>query len=332
VLGLGLAVVVASAHAANLKSSLLIFGVAFLPAVLFCFSFASRPLRFALGFGALLLASTLYTGQYGRVLATERSFFGVYRVSEAGEYRQLFHGTTLHGIQSMDPSRTREPLSYYYETGPIGQVFRSPSVSGHLHHVAVVGLGAGSLACYSAPSRDFTFYEIDPTVERIARNPHYFTFLRDCSPGTAVVIGDARISLRKPTALQYDLVIVDAFSSDSIPVHLVTREAIRLYLARLADHGLLAFNISNRYLDLRPVLGALAQDVGLACKVQKDERIDEQEERRGKYASTWVLMARQSSDFGTLASQPNWGDIQVGSGDRLWTDDYSSIAGLIHLH
>jgi hypothetical protein len=229
----------------------------------------------------------------------------------------------------MDPARDREPLSYYSETGPIGQVFQSPSMSDQLHEIAVVGLGTGSLACYTAPSRHFTFYEIDPTVESIARDPRYFSLLRDCSPETRVVIGDARLSLRTASAHKYGLVVVDAFSGDSVPVHLVTREAIELYLSKLADHGLMAFNISNQYLDMRPVLGELARDAGLASIVQEDLKVDAHERSRGKFPSIWVLMARQRSDFAPLASQSNWHDIQIPSRGRLWTDDYSSIVNII---
>jgi hypothetical protein len=328
-LGLGVTFVAIWLRSTTLRASPLMNFVVFAGPLLVCFSFSSRPLRFALGFGSLLFASGLYSGQYGRVLLTERSFFGVYRVSEDGGYRQLIHGSTIHGIQSLDPARSREPLSYFYETGPIGQVFRSSSVTRQLHEVAVIGLGAGSLACYSEPWRHFTFYEIDPTVERIARNPRYFTFLHDCSPETRIVIGDARLSLRTAPAYKYDMVVVDAFSSDTLPVHLLTREAIELYLAKLADHGLLAFNISNRYLDMRPVLGELAHDAGLASIVREDLNIHAYEQSRGKFASTWLLMARQRSDFATLVLQPNWHDVQLTSGGRLWTDDYSSIINII---
>jgi hypothetical protein len=328
-LGMGMALIALWLRSSAFSASPMIRFVVLIGSLLVCFSFSSRPLRFALGFGFLLLASGLYSGQYGHVLLTERSFFGVYQVSEDGGNRQLIHGSTVHGIQSMDPARSREPLSYYYETGPIGEVFRSPSTSPKLQEVAVIGLGAGSLACYTEPGRHFTFYEIDPTVESIARNPRYFTFLRDCSPGTAIVIGDARLSLQSERAHKYDMVVVDAFSSDTVPVHLVTREAIELYLAKLADHGLLAFNISNRYLDMRPVLGELAHDAGLASIVRDDLNINADEKNRGKFASTWVLMARQRSDFASLASHPNWHDIQIPSGGRLWTDDYSSLISII---
>lgn len=325
----GVALVALWLRSTTIRAGPLVSFVVFIGPLLICFSFSRRPLRFALGFGSLLLASGLYSGQYGRLLLTERSFFGVYRVSEDGGNRQLIHGSTVHGVQSMNPARSREPLAYYYN-GPIGQVFRSPTISPKLQEVAVIGLGAGSLACYGEPGRHFTFYEIDPTVEGIARNPRYFTFLRDCSPGTAIVIGDARLSLQSERAHKYDMVVVDAFSSDTVPVHLVTREAIELYLGKLTDHGILAFNISNRYLDMRPVLGELAHDAELVSIVQEDLNIDTYEQNRGKFPSTWVLMARQRSDFASLASRPNWYDVELPSGGRLWTDDYSSLISIIH--
>ncbi len=329
-LGAGLALGLLWLRSTAFKASPLTSFAVFAAPLLFCFSFSRRPLRFALGLGALFLASGLYSGPYGRVLLTERSFFGVYRVSEDAGYRQLIHGSTIHGLQSTEPARSREPLAYYYETGPIGQVFRSPSIGLQLREVAIVGLGAGSLSCYAEGWRRFTYYEIDPLVEKIARDPRFFTFLRDCSPGTGIVIGDARLSLRTAEAHKYDLVVVDAFSSDTVPVHLVTREAIELYLTKLTDHGYLAFNISNRYLDMKPVLGELARDAGLVSIVRDDSQISPYEFSRGKFASTWVLMAHRSADLSELASQPGWREIELASRSRLWTDDYSSIINIIH--
>ena len=331
-ISLGLALTAASIWLSSSRfgASPAMNAVVFIGPVLLCLSFAGRPLRFALGFAALVLPGSLYSGAYGHVLLTERSFFGIYRVSEDGQYRRLSHGTTIHGMQSLDPNRAHEPLSYFYKTGPIGQVFSTSSIREHLREVAVIGLGAGSLACYAESGRHFTFYEIDPTVETIARNPEYFTFLRDCSPETKVVIGDARLSLQDAPAHKYDMVIADAFSSDTVPVHLVTREAIELYLAKLANHGLLAFNISNRYLDLRPVLGAIARSAGLECIVRDDSNPDAYEQSRGKLASTWLLMARTRADFASLASEPTWHDLPARPGSRVWTDDYSTLTGIIH--
>jgi len=314
----------------QLRASPALNALVFMGPILLCLSFAGRPLRFALGFASIVLPGSVSSGAYGHVVLTERSFFGVYRVMEDGQYRELSHGTTIHGIQSLDPGRASEPLTYYYRTGPIGEVFNTAVIAEHLHEVAVIGLGAGSLACYAAPGRHFTFYEIDPTVETIARNPRYFTFLQDCSRESQVVIGDARLSLQQASTHKYDLVVADAFSSDTVPVHLVTKEAIELYRAKLADHGLLAFNISNRYLDLRPVLSTIARDAGLECLIREDSKLDDYEKGRGKSPSIWVVMARTRADLAALASKPQWHDFQVQPDYPLWTDDYSTLAGVIH--
>ena len=236
-MGAGFALVLVCLRSTAFKASPLTSFAVFAAPLLFCFSFSRRPLRFALWFGSAfsgerplrpLRARTAHRAEFLRRLS---------RFRRAG-YRQLIHGSTIHGLQSTEPARSREPLAYYYETGPIGQVFRSPSIGLQLREVAIVGLGAGSLSCYAEGWRRFTYYEIDPLVEKIARDPRFFTFLRDCSPGTGIVIGDARLSLRAAEAHKYDLVVVDAFSSDTVPVHLVTREAIELYLTKLTDQGI----------------------------------------------------------------------------------------------
>ena len=178
-----------------------------------CLSLRKRPIRFALGFAALLVAATNYTGAYQQILSTQRSFYGINRVvnDDTGQYRVLFSGQTIHGIQSLSPGRNREPLSYFSRSGPIGQVFKAFSGSEELREVGIVGLGAGTIACYAAPGEEFTFYEIDPVVERIARDPRYFTFLRDCAPQARVVLGDARISLKTEPDRRYGMLVVDVF-------------------------------------------------------------------------------------------------------------------------
>ena len=295
--------------------------------VMLCFSFRDWPIRFGLGVGAVMLANGFYPSGQGRVLHAERSFFGVYRIMLDPEekYHLLLHGSTNHGTQSLDPAWRREPLTYYYRTGPIGQVFAAFTGAAAKSSVAVVGLGTGSLACYGEPGQQWTFYEIDPTVERIARDPRYFTYLRDCSPTIQVVLDDARLSLRQAPDQSYGLIILDAFSSDAIPIHLLTKEAVALYLTKLADDGILAFHISNRYLDLRPVLGDLAQNAGLFCLTQDDGTISEAEIKSGKAISMWVVMARQPADLGTLAQDPRWERQPGRPGATVWTDDFSNI-------
>jgi spermidine synthase len=297
-----------------------------LPALV-CFSFSRRPLRFGLGVAAILAASQLYIGSVGSVLYAERSFFGIHRVSIGGQgrYRQLVHGSTLHGMQSTDPTRSREPLTYYYRSGPLGQLFAQLGRSQQPATVAVVGLGAGSTACYAQPGQAWTFYEIDPAVERIARDPRFFTFLRDCAPDAPVVLGDARLALKRAPQQGYELIILDAYSSDSIPLHLLTREALQLYVAKLAPDGVLAFHISNQHLDLEPVLGNLARDAGLSALVQNEVAISSAESEMGKAASQWAVLARAPADLESLAADPRWQPLRLDAGTGVWTDDFASL-------
>jgi spermidine synthase len=302
--------------------------IAFGPSVLLCLSFSKRPIRFALGFAALFVAGTMYTGIYRNLLHTQRSFYGIYRIAndETGQYRLLFDGQTLHGMQSLDPNRNREPISYFARSGPIGQVFAAFAGSEKRKSVAIVGLGAGSLACYAAPGERFTFYEIDSVVEQIARDPRYFTFLRDCAPDAHIILGDARISLKNTPDRLYGMLVLDAFGADAIPVHLLTREAVQLYLSKLVDHGVLIFHISNRYLDLQKVLGNVASDAGLVALVENDTT----DIQAGKLPSRWVVMARAKDDLGKLIGDPRWIPLKRDPRTRVWTDDYSSILAVFN--
>ncbi len=237
-----------------------------------CFSFSRRPVRFGLGVAVMLIAAQLYPRDGQTLLLAERTFFGVLRVrADASTNRRvLMHGSTVHGEQSVDPARRHEPLSYYHRSGPMGQLMHALGDRLEGASIGVVGLGAGSLAAYASPGQQWTFYEIDPAVARLARAGGAFTFLRDCGPSCDVVLGDARLSLARRQASGYSLLVLDAFSSDGIPVHLLTREALELYLARLAPDGILAFHISNRHLRLQPVLAAVAEEWGLSALVQRD--------------------------------------------------------------
>jgi spermidine synthase len=191
--------------------------------------------------------------------------------------------------------------------------------------VAAIGLGVGTVACYATPGQQWTFYEIDPAVERIARDPRYFTFLNNCPGKAAVVLGDARLSLEKAPDLYYHLIILDAFSSDAIPIHLLTREAIKLYLTKLADDGILAFHISNRYLNLRTVLANLARDANLICLVRDDMQLNEADKKAKKAPSTWLVMARPTFDLTQLTNDKQWKSLSGIIEARLWTDDFSNI-------
>ena len=332
VLGLFAVVIVLGSKNATFLSPynayLLIFGVS----GVVCLSFSYRPMRFGLGLAAVMFASTLFTGPFGEVLHADRSFFGVYRtmVDNSGKNHLLFHGTTVHGAQSVDAQRRLQPNSYYHRTGPAGQVFNILANTQGEGNVAVVGLGTGTLACYGTQGQKFTFYEIDPLVEQIARDPKLFTYLRDCPPKSEVVIGDARISLGNAPNNHYHLLILDAFSSDVIPTHLLTQEAMKLYVSKIAPDGILLFHISNRYMDLAPVLDRLASTLKLVALIQADSRVTEAQREEGKSPSRWVIMARQKEILSLLLADPRWRLLDGRLGGDLWTDDYSDVLRVIY--
>jgi hypothetical protein len=297
-----------------------------------CMTFAYRPIRFGLGMAAFMLASNYYSSSSGGVLYADRSFFGIYRATEdkGKEAHMLFHGTTLHGLQKSAEKLRLQPSSYYHRTGPAGQVFSELEKAGGERDVAVVGLGTGALACYGEPPQKFTFYEIDPLVERVARDQKLFTYLRDCPPAIEVIIGDARISLAQEPRRSYNSIVLDAFSSDAIPVHLLTREAVDLYLSNLAEDGLLLFHISNRYMDLAPVLARVAASVKLTALDQRDFRVTPSESDEGKSPSHWVIMARDKNVLAPFLTDSRWSLLDGKSKPDLWTDDYSNILQVIH--
>ena len=296
-----------------------------------CLSFAYRPLRFGLGLSALLLASLIAHHPLGKTLYQARSFFGVYRVIDQGDTPRhvLFHGTTAHGAQNLN-SRL-EPISYYHRTGPAGQLLRVAAQIQPRANIAIVGLGTGALACHGAPTQKFTFFEIDPLVERIARDDRLFTYLRDCPPEVSVVIGDARLSLAKVPDSYYDFLILDAFSSDVIPTHLVTLEAIKLYLAKTTPDGIILIHISNRYMDLVPIFDRLAQTLNLAAYLRNDFEITPEEENEGKVTSRWIVLSRSRESLGKFVDH-NWITVRGQFNGDLWTDDFTDILRVIRWH
>jgi hypothetical protein len=301
----------------------------FLVPAMICFSFKDRPLRFGLGIGAILYAGQLTTSLKHDVLYAERSFFGIHRVlvDKAGTFHELQHGTTFHGRQSLDLDRRCTPASYYYPTGPFGDVFRQVGGDPNVKEVSIVGLGAGGMMAYSRPGQKFTYYEIDPTVRNIAENTEFFTYLKGCAQGTyAIVMGDGRLRLKEAPEQHYGLMMFDAFSSDSIPIHLVTREAMEMYLSKLAPDGVIAVHISNRYMDLEPVLAALADDLGLVCYIRSDRnQLTDEERRDGKAIARVVVMARSMDDLRGLEAEQGWFPAAKREGVPVWTDNFSNI-------
>ncbi|HEY0738110.1 MAG TPA: fused MFS/spermidine synthase [Herpetosiphonaceae bacterium] len=303
----------------------LVFG---LPGMV-AFSFSRRPLAYALALSALLVIGQTVDSNRRATEYAERSFFGINRVLSSPEYMKLVHGTIVHGLQSTDPARRTEPLSYYHRTGPLGQIFERWSSAGSGQRVAVVGLGVGSAACYAQPQQEWTFYEIDPVVEQIARDERFFSYLRDCTPDAPVVLGDARLMLADAPSAAYDMIILDAYSSDAIPTHLITREALALYKSRLAPGGLLLFHISNRYLTLAPVLSTLAADAEMVALEQFNDATPE-EQAQGKSPSQWVVLAHEADDLALLNGDTRWKPLGAPAPELLWTDDFLSILNVFH--
>lgn len=296
-----------------------------------------RPVRFGLSVFALLVVSLVYSGGRLRPLYAQRSFFGVLRVRHTTKWKegcllyeahQLLHGSTNHGVQCLDPVARLEPWTYYHRKGPVGRVFRALEEKGPVEKIGVIGLGTGTIAAYGKPGRHITFYEIDPAVLYIARDSGLFTYLADSRSTIDYVLGDARQSLaHEDPPRRFDLLLVDAFSSDAIPIHLLTKEALALYFEHLTEHGVLAVHISNRHLDLEPVLGNLVEDAGRAARVCSDNS----ERDMGKFASTWVAIARCEEDLGHLAKADCWRTLHTNPKQGLWTDNFSNVVGVLDL-
>jgi spermidine synthase len=216
-------------------------------------------------------------------------------------------------------------MCYYSPLGPAGQVF---GLLTGARRVGVVGLGAGAQACLARPGQAVTFFEIDPVVARIARDKRWFSYLADCAPDARVEIGDGRLLLAQWQGAAFDLLVVDAFSSDAIPMHLLTREAMALYLDRLAPGGVLLLHVSNLYLDLLPVVSAAAADLG-AVGMAQFYAPDAAAEARGAGASYWAVVARDAAALAPLAADGRWQALRPQPGRRAWTDDFSDLLGAL---
>jgi spermidine synthase len=304
--------------------------LAFMVPALLCFSFAARPARFALTLSAIMIAAGVYARSQESVTHRGRSFFGVHRVVEDPELnaRFLVHGGIIHGSQFLAASERREPTMYYHRDGPIAQILTQLHASPDKNNVGVVGLGVGALAAYAKAGQSWTFFEIDPEIADLASDPRQFTYLTDSPAKTRIVLGDARIALKSEPPGSFDVLVIDAFSSDAIPVHLLTREALQVYIEKVHADGLIAFHISNTFLSLGPLVASLARDAGLVCL----ERFHAQDRSVPAVKATstqWVVMARSAEALGPLAHDARWRQLPEQPAPLAWTDDFSNPLGLV---
>jgi len=295
---------------------------------------ASRWKIFATVVVALVLIR-VYPADGGRV-DTVRSFFGVHKivVTPHGQYHVLMHGTTIHGAEKFQnndgtPVTGRpEPITYYYKDGGIGQAITAiRERKGTPLRVAVIGVGSGTLACASEPGETWKFFEIDQTMVDTARDPKYFTYIQNCEPDLKPVIGDARLTFAKEPDGAYDLIIVDAYSSDAIPIHLATEQAMKIYKDKLAPQGAVVMHVSNRHLELASVIVGIADANDLKSWVYSEDsgRDDEY-----IFATSVVVSAREEADVGKLASSDQWAETEADAKQRVWTDDYSNVLGAVY--
>lgn len=267
-----------------------------------------------------------------RVIHRQRTFFGVLRVrvDANGPSRQLIHGNICHGVQlvSADPERRRIPLSYYHQTGPLGSIFTALSQGQRLRRIGVAGLGVGTVASYLEPDQECVFFEIDPAVVGIATNPDWFTFLADCRGRTRLVVDDARKALEREVDGGIDLLVIDAFTGDSVPTHLLTREALALYGRKVSADGVVAIHISNRYLDFVPIIEALAADGGWMALDGHDLDVPSDYARVGSH---WMALSRSLASIQQIYVHPTsdrwqWQPVAERPSRRPWTDDMNAVS------
>ena len=322
--------------------------VAIQPFVLFYDTFPNLPLvlRAALGITLLfagyiylakrsiapLVATAVVIGFAAYVTADEaifrdRSFFGAHKIQEKAGVRRYVHGTTIHGAERLsDFGNKPVPITYYSPTGPMGQIFTSPRGLA-ANSVGIVGLGVGALACYKQPLQRWDFYEIDKVVDDIARNPKFFTFMSACAGPSPTYLGDARIVLEKQTDKHFDILVIDAYSSDAVPVHLTTTEAVQLYRDRLAPGGLLIFHISNRFFDIELPLARSAAELGMVSLIQ-NYSASKDSAAKGDLSSRVVVMAQSEADLQDLRQDSRWIALPSDGGD-VWTDDYANPLSIL---
>lgn len=300
------------------------------------YSFRASPVTLGLFTGILLFFTFGLHSLLSNVLFQERTFFGVHSVrasvmpDEHGQpetYHELYHGTTKHGAERLGAAYLLTPLMYYSRPGPMGQLFGEFDAENAQWNIGAVGLGAGALVCYSKPGQSWTLYEIDPTVIAIARNPEYFSFLSRCGRNLKMQIGDARLSLQKEPAQKFDLLILDAFSSDAVPTHLLTQEALQLYLSKLKPNGILAFHITNRHLALKKVLADHVPKLHLAGLIQEYKAPPDQPLVSD---ADWAVISVRPENLAQLQNSRlgHWQELPLVFDMKSWTDDFTNILSI----
>lgn len=276
---------------------------------------------------AIAVAVAVGLGGAPTLIRLDRSFYGAYRVEEQQPgLHVLTSGTTIHGREMFDGPHAGQPLSYYHRAGPLGEVIESMQAERPDLRIGAVGLGAGAIAAYGRPTDSYRFFEIDPTVVDIARDPASFRYLADSSASIDVVVGDGRLELEGTPPDSFDLLVLDAFSSDAVPVHLLTTEALATAMRTVARGGVIAVHISNRFLDLEPVVAAAARDNGFVSIVGTD--LPAAELIGLADASRWVVVGRAYTDLADLVTGPEW-ETAHASDRRAWTDRYSDLLGAL---
>jgi hypothetical protein len=298
---------------------------------------AGGALRFGVAAMVVFVGALLLNRQEaGDLVYVERTFFGIHEVYRKGDITKLQHGTTIHGVQSHNDRQRRTPLTYYHPDGPLGDIVRRAQTRDAVA-IAVVGLGAGSVASYTRPRDTTTFFEIDPAIAGIARNPDLFTYLSDAHGKLDIVIGDGRAALSRDPQ-RFDLIVLDAFSSDSVPLHLLTREAVAAYRSHLRERGGIGFHVSSRFLVLAPIIAATVAATNapadadpMIVLIRDDSLTREESSRTGRYPSTWLLVLQRSEAAGMIAASAasndpsrHWREVPVPR-MKPWTDAYSSI-------
>lgn len=290
--------------------------------------FDKTPMAWALVLGGMAFAAhmmLIYSGM-GKTLYQERTIFGVLRAYERndGEVHMLVHGTTIHGVQLQDEKYKTTPVSYYYILKDVFAALPEPL---RTKPVAVMGLGTGAIACHGRKGEQFDFFEIDAEVARIASTPELFSYLSDCPPQIRIILGDARQKIAQQPKGRYGLIVADTFSSDAIPTHMITKEAVELYLDRLAAGGMIAFHISNRNIDLKPVLSAIIRELGLIAVYERRKEKPEAPEQIKEWIhpSLWVVVARDASTIEALIAREDWAILPNVGDEAAWTDDFSNI-------